>query len=228
MCPVNYVLQHGHAMHLGCVCTVVEKSLHQCASVHIGEQRDMKAEIVRAVLIDTPTPPEAIYELVYDKDTDELETGNIRCDCERPISGRVALAGAGGNTVLSERKERTERGGHALDKDEHHDVEICPDQEVAENKEGVKDIPNAHGPGGRAEEGEMEAGCSEAGTRRRRRGGEGGPGDTAGLRRHAGLRQVTRWFSPRDGASHDADRARGWLAALGCEHICRRGMGVRG
>ncbi len=166
--------------------TVVEKSLHQCASMHIGEQRDMKAEIVRVVLTETPTPPEAIYELVYDKDTDELEgiTGNIRCDCKRPISGRVALAGAGGNAVLSERKERTERGGHTLDKDEHDDVkvEICPDQEVAENKEGVKHIPNAHGPGGRAEEGEMEAGWSEAGTRRRRRGGEGGPRDTAGLR----------------------------------------------
>src|SRR6266481_755187 len=152
--------------------TVVEKSLHQCASVHIGEQRDMKAEIVRAVLTDTPTPPEAIYAATA-----------------RPISGRVALAGVGGNAVLSERKERTERGGHALDKDEHDNVkvEICPDQE---NKEGVKHIPNAHGPGGRAEEGEMEAGCSEAGTRRRRRGGEGGPRDTAGLRRHAGLRRV--------------------------------------
>src|SRR6266481_3744769 len=92
--------------------TVVEKSLHQCASVHIGEQRDMKVEIVRAVLTEMPTPPEAIYELVYDKDTDELEgiTGNICCDCKRPISGRAALAGAGGNAVLSERKEGTERG----------------------------------------------------------------------------------------------------------------------
>ncbi len=42
--------------------------------------------------------------------------------------------------MLSEWKKRTERGGHALDKDEHDNVEICPDQEVAENKEGVKHI----------------------------------------------------------------------------------------
>ncbi len=89
--------------------------------------------------------------------------------------------------MLSEWKERTERGGHALDKDEHNNVkvEICLDQEVAKNKEGVKHILNVHGPGGRAEEGEMEAGCSEAGMRRQRCGGEGGPGDMAGLRRHA-------------------------------------------
>ncbi len=55
----------------------------------------MKAEIVRAVLTDTPKPPEAIYELVYDKDTNELEgiTGNVRSNSERPISGSVALAG---------------------------------------------------------------------------------------------------------------------------------------
>src|SRR6266481_2014780 len=74
---------------------VVEKSLHQCASVHIGEQRDMKAEIVRAVLTDTPTPPEAIYKLIYDKDTDELEgiTGNIHCDYKRPISGKLLWPG---------------------------------------------------------------------------------------------------------------------------------------
>src|SRR6266481_6495255 len=69
------------------MCTVVEKSLHQCASMHIGEQRDMKVEIVRAVLTDMPMPAEAIYELVYDKATDELEgiTGSICCDCGRPI-----------------------------------------------------------------------------------------------------------------------------------------------
>src|SRR6266481_3086593 len=84
------------------MCTVVEKSLHQCASIHIGEQRDMEVEIVRAVLTDTPTPPEAIYELVYDKDTDELKgiTGNIRWDCETNF--RQSCFGQGGRKRCAE------------------------------------------------------------------------------------------------------------------------------